>query len=348
MSLREAVPGDSSMRELSYAEAMVLGLREAFDKDERVFLLGKYLFGITQHQSLTNALFDQYPDRCWDPPISELGNIGTGIGAAISGLRPIVDLSTASFIFQGFAQVVNEAANIHYMSGGQTSVPVVFHMIHGIRGGGGPQHSHSPQAMLWNTPGLQIILPSSPRDVRGLIHAALESANPVVWMDHNRLFDLRGDVPVERESLPFGQAAIRREGRDVTVVATSYMVHRALIVADAVAEQGVSVEVVDPRTLVPFDLETILASVEKTGRLVVVDECHRSCGVAAEIVALVSEHAFGLLRAPIRRVTALDVPVPFSPVLESFVKPSDERILEAVLGAVGLQPNTLSSNRKTQ
>ncbi len=347
MSLPEPTPGDSTSEELTYAEAMALGLREAFEEDERVFLLGKYLYGITRHQTLTDELFNAYPDRCWDPPISELGNAGTGIGASISGLRPIVDIGTASFVFQGFAQVVNEAANIYYMSGGQTSVPIVFHLIHGIRGGGGPQHSHSPQGMLWNTPGLQIVLPSSPRDVRGMIHSAIESENPVVWIDHNKLFDIRGDVPLVRESLPFGVAEVRRPGTDVTLVATSYMVHRTLAVADALAAQGVSAEVIDPRTLVPFDLEGLLNSVAKTGRLVVVDEGHQSCGVAAEIAALVVEHGFDLLRAPIRRVTALDVPVPFSPSLESFVKPTDERISMAALATLGIRSESMSAEGDT-
>jgi pyruvate dehydrogenase E1 component beta subunit len=225
---------------------------------------------------------------------------------------------------------VNEAANIRYMTGGQSSVPVVFHVNHGLRGRGAPQHSHSPQAMLWNTPGLQIMLPSAPADVFGLLRTAVESDDPVFWADHVKLFDVTGPLPDTWEAIPFGVADIKRRGTDVTIVATSYMVQRSLEVADSLAAEGISVEVVDPRTLVPFDLDTIIASVARTGRLVVVDECHRSCGVGAEIAALVAEHGFESLRRPIRRVATLDVPVPFSPPLEEFVGPSASRIADAV------------------
>jgi pyruvate dehydrogenase E1 component beta subunit len=323
------------MSEISYAEAMARGLREVLAADPRVRLMGQYFFGLTRHRTLTVELRNAFPDRVWDPPIAEIGYVGTGIGAAISGLRPIVDIATASFIFQAFSQVVNEAANIHFMTGGQTRVPVVFHVNHGIRGGGAAQHSHSPQAMLWNTPGLQIMTPSSPRDVRGLIHTAVASDNPVFWADHVRLFDVTGPVPDEPEAIPFGVAEIKRRGTDVTIVATSLMVQRSLAVAATLAAEGISVEVVDPRTLVPFDRETVLSSVAKTGRLVVVDECHRSCGVGAEIAAIVAEEAFDVLRGPIRRVATLDVPIPFSRPLEAFVEPGEERITAAVRAAVG-------------
>lgn len=337
MSSREpaAGTGDLAGRELTYAQAMALGLREVLEADERVFLIGQSFFGITRYQTLTKDLLDMFPDRSWDPPIAELGYVGTGIGAAISGLRPIVDIGTASFIFQAFSQVVNEAANIHYMTGGQTRVPIVFHILHGIRGSGAAQHSHSPQAMLWNTPGLQIVTPSSPRDVRGFIHSAVESDNPVIWADHNKLLDVRGEVPDAPQAIPFGVAEVKRSGTDVTVVATSYMVQRALAVADRLTAEGISVEVVDPRTLVPLDLNTILASVAKTGRLVIVDECHRSCGIGAEIAALVAEEAFDALRAPIRRVATLDVPIPLSRPLESFVEPSEDRVAAAIRAALG-------------
>lgn len=327
------VPGGT--RELSYAEALVLGLRRALETDARVRLMGQYFVGLTAHRRLVAELRDDYPDRVWYPPIAEIGYVGTGIGAAISGLRPIVDIATASFIFQAFSQVVNEAANVRYMTGGQTSVPAIFHVNHGIRGGGAAQHSHSPQAMMWNTPGLKIMLPSSPRDVYGLLRTALEADDPVFWADHVRLFDVVGPVETEGwEAIPFGVADVKRAGTDVTIVATSFMVQRSLAAAAALAEEGISVEVVDPRTLVPFDLDAILASVAKTGRLVVVDECHRSCGVGAEISALVAEHAFDALRGPIRRVATLDVPIPFSSSLEQFVEPTEAKIVDAVRAAV--------------
>ena len=319
-----------SSPEATYAEGMARGLTEVLSADERVFLMGQYFFGLTKHRSLTVGIRDRFPDRIWDPPIAEVGYVGTGIGAAISGLRPIVDIATASFMFQAFSQVVNEAANIHYMTGGQTRVPLVLHVNHGIRGGGAAQHSHSPQAMLWNTPGLQIMTPSTPRDVRGLIHTAVASDNPVLWADHVRLFDLVGPLPDEPEAIPFGVADIKRAGTDVTIVATSYMVVKALAAAEILAADGISAEVVDPRTLVPLDLDTILGSVARTGRLVVVDECHRSCGVGAELSALVAEFAFDALRGPIKRVATMDVPIPFSPPLERFVEPTEAKIVAAV------------------
>jgi pyruvate dehydrogenase E1 component beta subunit len=319
---------------MTYAEALVLGLRRALENDTRVRLMGQYFVGLTPHRKLVADLRDDFPSRVWYPPIAEVGYVGTGIGAAISGLRPIVDIATASFIFQAFSQVVNEAANVRYMTGGQTSVPVIFHVNHGIRGGGAAQHSHSPQAMMWNTPGLRIMLPSSPRDVYGLLRTAVESDDPVFWADHVKLFDVVGPVPEAWEAIPFGVADVKRTGTDVTVVATSYMVQRALAAAATLAAEGISVEVVDPRTLVPFDLETLLGSVAKTGLLVVVDECHQSCGVGAEIAALVAEHAFDSLRGPIRRVSTLDVPIPFSRTLEAFVEPSEAKILAAVRAAV--------------
>ncbi len=321
--------------ELPYAAALVLGLRRALERDPRVRLIGQYFVGLTEHRTLVADLRDDYPDRVWYPPIAEVGYVGAGIGAAISGLRPIVDIATASFIFQAFSQVVNEAANIRYMTGGQTGVPAIFHVNHGIRGGGAAQHSPSPQAMLWNTPGLKIMLPSTPADVYGLLRTAIETDDPIFWADHVRLFDLVGPVDVsDWAPIPFGVADVKRPGRDVTIVATSYMVQRSLAVAATLAEEGIDVEVVDPRTIVPFDLETVLASVAKTGHLVVVDECHRSCGVGAEIAALVGEHAFDVLRGPIRRVAALDVPIPFSPTLERYVEPGEARIADAVRAAV--------------
>ena len=322
-------PEPSVMRDITYAEGMARGLTEVLERDDRVRLMGQYFFGLTEHRSKTVEIRKRFGDRIWDPPIAETGYVGTGIGAAISGLRPIVDVATASFIFQAWSQIVNEAANVHYMTGGQTSVPMVIHVNHGIRGRGAAQHSHSPQAALWNTPGIKIMLPSSPRDVRGLIHTAVADDNPVFWADHVKLFDVTGPVPDEVEAIPFGVADIKREGTDVTIVATSYMVVRSLEAAVVLAGHGISAEVVDPRTIVPLDRDAVLRSVAKTGRLVVVDEGHRSAGVAAEIAALVAEEVFDSLRAPIRRVAALDVPIPFSPPLEAFVEPTLAKIVAA-------------------
>jgi pyruvate/2-oxoglutarate/acetoin dehydrogenase E1 component len=320
---------------VTYAEGMARGLTEVLETVPTTRLMGQYFFGLTRHRGLTVAIRERFSDRVWDPPIAEVGYVGTGIGAAISGLRPIVDVATASFIFQPFSQVVNEAANIRYMTGGQTRVPMVIHVNHGIRGGGAAQHSHSPQAMLMNTPGIKIMTPSTPRDVRGLLHTAVADDNPVLWADHVKLFDTVGPLPDAPERIPFGVADVKRVGTDVTFVATSYRVITALAAADRLAGEGISAEVVDPRTIVPLDLDAILESVGKTGRLVVVDECHRSCGVGAEIAALVAEHAFDALRAPIFRVATLDVPIPFSPPLEAFVEPTVDKVVIATRRLLG-------------
>lgn len=322
------------MREILYAEALVEALRHQMETDERVHLLGQYFLGLTPHRALMADLRNDYPDRVYYPPIAEVGYVGTGIGAAMAGLRPIVDIATASFMFQAWPQIVNEAANIHYMSGGQTAVPMVFHFNHGIRGGGAAQHSHSPQAMLWNTPGLEIMAPSTPRDVKGLVKTAVATDNPTAWVDHVRLFDVSGAVPDEDDfAIPFGVADIKRVGSDVTIVATSWMVQLALQAGEDLADRGIDVELVDPRTLVPLDETAILDSVAKTGRLVVVDECHRRCGVASEIVALVSEQLHGEMHLPPIRITAEDVPIPFSPPLEERVRPTVEKIVDAIVMA---------------
>ncbi len=332
MSSPEPAPG---MRRITYAEAMARGLTEALSGDPRVMLMGQYFFGLTRHRTLTVDIRTRFPDRVWDPPIAEVGYVGTGIGAAISGLRPIVDVATASFIFQAFSQVVNEAANIHYMTGGQTRVPMVIHVNHGVRGGGAAQHSHSPQAMLMQVPGLKIMTPSSPRDVRGLIATAVADDNPVIWADHVKLFDVEEDVPDAPEAIPFGVADIKRAGTDLTIVATSRAVQVALAAAAELAQEGISAEVIDPRTLVPLDHDAICTSVGRTGRLLVVDEGHRSAGVGAEIAATVAERAFDSLRRPIRRVATLDVPIPFSPPMEAFVEPTAAKIVAVAMDLVG-------------
>ncbi len=318
------------MRELAYYEAKFEALDEIMAADPRVHLINGTFLSLSPRRQVFQNLVKKYGDRIMSPPISELSFCGLAAGAAMAGLRPIVDLSTGSFIFEGWPQVANEAANAFYMSGGQTRVPVVFHLFHGLRGGGAAQHSASPQAMLWNNPGLEIVLPSSPRDVKGLLKSAVASDNPTIFVDHVQLLEVKGDVPENDAPIPFGVADVKRKGNDVTVISTSYMVQRCLQVAEQLAKENIQVEVVDPRTLVPFDLATILSSVEKTGRVVIVDETHQSCGVAAEIAARIAETGFDKLKAPVRRVSTLDVPVPYSPPLEEYIGPREDRIVEAI------------------
>jgi pyruvate dehydrogenase E1 component beta subunit len=323
------------MRELAYYEAKFEALTEIMTADSRVHLINGTFLSLSPRRHVFQELQKKFPDRIVSPPISELGFCGLATGAAMAGLRPVVDLSTGSFIFEGWPQVANEAANAFYMSGSQTRVPVVFHLFHGLRGGGAAQHSASPQAMLWNNPGLEIVLPSSPRDVKGLLKTSVASDNPTIFIDHVHLLELKGHVPEKDNPIPFGVADVKRKGNAVTLIATSYMVQRCLQVADRLASEKLEVEVVDPRTLVPFDLETIMTSVEKTGRVVIVDETHQSCGVAAEIAARIGETGFDKLKAPIRRVSTFDVPVPYSPPLEDYIGPREDRIIDAIRAVLG-------------
>ncbi len=321
-------------RVLTYHQARNEAVVELLEADERVFLIGGTLGG--PFEPPTGIPQRAGPDRIFAGPVCELGYVGLAVGAAAAGQRPIVDVRAASFLFNGWEQLVNEAANLRYMSGGQVSIPMLVHVLSGARGSAGPQHSHSPQPMLMNTPGLKIIEPGTPYDVKGLIHAAMADGNPVIFSDHLQLNDLQGDVPTGPYVVPLGKADVKRPGRDVTVVASAVTLHRALDAAAAVAPLGVDVEVVDLRTLVPLDRDAIVASVARTGRLVVAHESHLTCGVASEVAATVAETIPGVLKAPVRRVATADVPHPFSPVLEAAITPTTERIKNAILETVGL------------
>ncbi len=316
------------MQELSYNEARNRVVAHILRTDPRVVLIGDRF---TSPFQPANPLLDGFgPDRLIDVPISENGYAGAAIGAALGGLRPIVGISTGSFLFNAYEQVVNEAAKLRYMSGGQVSVPVIFHVYTGIRGAGGPQHSHPPHAMAANCPGLKIIAPATPADVQGLLLTAVADGNPVLFADHLLLQSTVGPVPDEPRPLPFGQADVARQGRDVSVVAASIMVPRALAVAERLAAEGIDVEVVNLRTLAPLDRATVLASVAKTGRAVVADESFLTGGFAAEVAATIADGGFHSLRAPVKRVAIDDVPVPYSPALEPLILPTEEKLERAI------------------
>jgi pyruvate/2-oxoglutarate/acetoin dehydrogenase E1 component len=323
------------MRRISYAAAIVEALRVSLAEDPDVSLIGSYVLGLGPERTLMDSIRADFADRIYDPPTSEAAIACIGAGAAMAGARPFVDIGTASFAYVAWSPLVNEAAVAHYMSAGKLRVPVVYHMLHGLRGGGAAQHSHSPQAMLWNAAGLEIVLPSSPYDVKGLLRSAIRSDNPTIFIDHARLMGLEGDVPEEDYAIPLGRADIKRPGRDATVIATSFVVQAALAAANQLAAEGIEVEVVDPRTLVPFDEATILDSVRRTGRVVLVDETNLSCGVASEISAIVSEKGFEHLRAPILRVAKPDVPTPFAKTLEDAITPTAGKVAAAVRKVVG-------------
>ena len=319
----------------SYAAALVDALYDSLADDDQVSLIGSYVLGLGPQRHLMDRLRTDFRGRIDDPPTSEAGAAAVGIGAAMAGMRPFVDLGTAAFSFLAWSQVINEAPVSYYMSGGRITVPVTFHLLHGVRGGGAAQHSQSPQSMMANAPGLEIVAPSTAADVYGLVRTAFKSNNPTVIASHAKLLGIETEVPDEKKPIPFGRADIKRRGRDVTVVANSLMVHYSLAAAQSLARDGIDVEVVDLRTLAPLDEDAILELVGRTGRLVVVDECPLRCGFASEVSATVAERGFDLLKAPIRRVTRPQVPVPYSAPLEAELTPDPVKIEAAVKAVVG-------------
>jgi pyruvate dehydrogenase E1 component beta subunit len=319
-------------RELRYDAALAEALDEILTEDQRVTLIGAGFTGLMPGGTPVEQVRQKYAARIKYPPIAELAYCGMAVGAALAGLRPIVDISTATFSYEAIPQIVNEAAIICSNSGGAVSAPVVFHMLYGIRGAGAAQHSGSPQPWYANTPGLQVVMPSTPADVKGLLRwAALRSGAPTIFLNHSRLMRSTGAVPDGRYEIPFGQAEVKRVGKDVTLIACGVQVPRAMEAAERVAaETGIDVEVVDPRTIQPLDLATILASVHKTGRVVVTDESHDFCGVASGIAALVADQAFSALRAPIKRVSMSPAPVSYARPLEDYLTPLPDKLVAAV------------------
>ena len=321
---------------VNYSQAMARAVQESLQADPKVFLIGSTFAGLSAAGRAAFApVLQQVAGRIMAAPVSELGLVGAAIGAALSGSRPLMDIGAGSFAFQAWAQIANEAPNMHYMSGGQTRVPVTFYCLIGIRGGGAAQHSHRIQAMLGNVPGLQLLLPATPADAYGMLKWALqESDNPTVYLSHSQLLEDEEEVDFSAPMLPIGKARITRAGRDVTIVAHSVMVTRALAAADLLAGQGVEAEVIDMRSLSPLDRETMVRSVAKTGRAVVADECHFSFGVGAELAATLAQEAFGSLKAPVHRVATPDAPIPFSPALESALVVTPEKIAAEALAVL--------------
>ncbi|ABG05957.1 Transketolase-like protein [Rubrobacter xylanophilus DSM 9941] len=319
----------STDRRLYFIRAMYEGLRDAMREDKTVVVIGedvdRSIIGATR------GLIEEFgPERVRNTPISEATFVGACIGASAAGLRPVVDLMVGSFFYVAMDQVANQAAKLPYMSGGQVSLPIVYFTATGPSGSAAAQHSENPHPMLMNVAGLKIVMPSSPCDAKGLMISAIRDPNPVIYLQDAVLGGTRGPVPEEPYSIPIGEAEVKREGEDVTVVAIGALVNRALKVAGEMERDGISVEVVDPRTLVPMDKKTILDSVRKTGRLVVCDNARMTCSAASEIAAFVSEEAFDSLKTAPRRVAWEDVPVPFSPVLEKRVLVDEEKIRAAV------------------
>jgi pyruvate/2-oxoglutarate/acetoin dehydrogenase E1 component len=312
------------MRELTYNEAAIEAIAEEMRRDPKIFYLST--------DALAPLLKEFGPERIKATPITEAALTGMGIGAAGCGFRPIVDWRQVTFCFVAMDQIVNQAAKIHYMFGGQVSFPILYRASVGGGGQVAAQHSQSPYSMFMNVAGLKMFLPSTPYDMKGLLKTAIRDNNPVISFESGRLMGRKGPVPEDDYAIPFGVADVKRSGDDVTVVALAWLVHEALAAAEDLAKEGISVEVVDPRTLVPLDTATIRASVRKTGRLVIADEAGPTCGFSAEVAAVVTEDAttFASLNAPVKRVCALPVPIPYSPVLESAVFPDRWRIIAGI------------------
>jgi acetoin:2,6-dichlorophenolindophenol oxidoreductase subunit beta len=323
-------------RERSFGQAINEALAEELRRDPSVFVIGEDVAEAgTPFKVLSGLVAEFGPQRVIDSPISEAGITGLGVGAAMTGMRPVVDIMFGDFLTLVMDQLVNQAAKAHYMSGGSLRVPMVLRTTLGATRRSAAQHSQSLHAWVSHIPGLKVAIPSTPADAKGLLKTAIRDDNPVVFVEDKLHYPLRGPVPEGEYTIPFGVADVKRAGDDVTMVATSSMVQAALEAADLLAERGVSAEVIDPRTTRPLDANTIAASVERTGRAVVVDEGHRSYGVTAELAATIAERCFYHLDAPVRRLGARDVPVPFSPPLEDMTVPTPQTICEAALELVG-------------
>ncbi len=320
--------------ETMFGVAKIDAVAHLMRTDQRVVVVGGALFGGLLHGKYVKPLQEEFHARILNTPIAELGFCGLGIGAAIAGLYPIVTIGTGSFAFEAWPQIVNEAPNIFYMSGGQVKVPVMFHALVGIRLMGAAQHSARPQAMLMQAAGLQIIAPSRASDVLPLLTAAKESERPTFWVDHPLLFE-EHDITPAVPAVPLGKAAIVRKGKDVTLVGYSIDLVRCVKAAEQLAKDGIDAEVIDLRTLAPFDKETILQSVGKTGRLVVADECYPAASVASEVMSIFADDGFGLLKRPARRLNFPAVPVPLSPPLELHLVPGVDKLVAAAKTQVG-------------
>lgn len=319
------------MRKITYREALREALREEMRRDPRVFLLGEDIAQFGGSYKVTQGLLDEFgPERVRNTPISEAAIVGAAVGAALTGMRPVAELMYVDFSGIAMDQIANQAAKNRYMFGGKAKVPMVLRTQGGTGRSSAAQHAQSLEAWFIHIPGLKVVMPATPYDAKGLLKTAIRDDNPVIFIEHKLLYPETGEVPEEEYLVPLGVADVKRAGEDVTVVAHSRMVHLALRAADRLAAEGISCEVVDPRTLDPLDTSAILRSVEKTSRLVILQEAVAQCSFASEVAALVAEEALDCLDAPIRRVTALDTPMPFSPKLERFVVPSEERLIAAV------------------
>jgi pyruvate dehydrogenase E1 component beta subunit len=331
MLVELAAPPATDVRQLSYAEAIRDGLAQAMEADPRVFLFGEDVGVYGGAFGVSGDLLQRFgPERVIDTPISELGLAGAAVGAALTGMRPVLEIQFSDFVTLAMEQIVNQAAKIRFMFGGKASVPMVVRLPGGSGTGAAGQHSQSLEAWFAHVPGLKVVQPSTPHDAKGLLLSAIDDSNPVLIFEHKLLYKTKGPVPVEAYRVPIGEAVVRREGRDVTIVAASIMALRASAAAERLAEEGIDAEVVDLRSLRPIDFPTIAASVRKTRRMLVVYEGVKTMGIGAEIAAMIAESdVFHALVAPIARLGGADVPIPYNPKLEKAAVPQEDDIVAA-------------------
>ncbi len=319
------------MRELTFTDAAREGLTEEMARDPAVFVVGEGIGARGGNFNTTTGLHERYgPERLRDTPITERGFTGLCTGAAMTGARPVVDYMFFDFALDALGELLNQTAKIQYMSDGRLRMPIVLRGCVGVGSSAATHHSGSYYSLFTHLPGFRVVVPATPADAKGLLKTAIRSDDPVVFMEHRALLNTRGPVPDGEHLVPFGRAAVAREGRDVTVVGIAVMVRQALEAADALARDGVSVEVIDPRSLAPLDIETILESVHKTGRLLIADESYAPCGIGAEIAAQVMDRGFDDLDAPVRRLNGAHTPIPYSPSLERAVVPHVADVVQAI------------------
>ena len=318
------------MKKMTYAEAIRDGIRVEMKRDPAVYLCGEDVGKFGGCFGVTAGLVDEFPGRIVDTPISETAIIGSSVGAAAAGLRPIAEIMFVDFMGVCMDELFNQAVKMRYMFGGKAKVPLVVKTIAGAGVAAAAQHSQSMEAWFTHIPGLKTVMPSTPADAKGLMASAIRDNNPVLFIEHKQLLGVSGDVPEDEYLVPLGKASIMRQGTDVTIVAWSWMAQKALAAAEVLEKEGISAEVLDPRTLVPLDKASILHSLGKTNKLVIVHEAVKTGGYAGEIAAIVADEGFDLLDSPIKRVTAPDTPVPFSPTLEAAYVPSVESIVQTV------------------
>lgn len=331
------MPVNGRDRLLTYSQAVREALQEEMVRNPRVVLVGEDIGVDGGAFKVTADLIEQFgPDRVFDTPISEDAIVGLGLGAALTGLRPMVEIMFSTFIGCAMEQVYNQVSKIRYMTGGQMNVPLVIRMPNCVGIGAAAQHSGRPEAWFMHMPGVQVAIPATPHDAKGLLKTALRGCDPVMFIEHAMLYGVKGAVPEEEYTIPFGQALVRRVGSDVTIISYSKMVHTCLEAAEVLASGGIEAEVIDLRTLVPLDEKAIMDSVSKTNRAVVASDDVRRAGVGAEIAASIMEQAFDYLDAPVQRVAAKNTPIPFSPVLEEYVVPQAGDVVQAAKTALGL------------